>query len=296
MIKSKTFVSLCLIAPCLSTVTFAQLQGRVLSKESQRAIPYATIYLKNNAVGCHADEHGEFILDAKGITKDSVYIQSVGYTTLRIAFQNAVSTSSFYLTESPITLQTVNVQKQKQTSSIWKGATEDHKGFIFGQMGGSMLREVALYIPNDEKKEGFLNAAGFYVVRFGKHKTPFRVRVYEPDGDMPGKDLLTENVVIHASGPNRYCTVDLRKYNIPFGKNGVFISMEWLNLNDKKYYYDVKYRNSKAVNTFYGQQIGLSNEFEELQGRVRINKGDWKTMTMGYASPMFKVKIDFYED
>ncbi|SOD88603.1 hypothetical protein [Spirosoma fluviale] len=44
------------------------------------------------------------------------------------------------------------------------------------------------------------------------------------------------------------------------------------------------------------QQIGLSNEFEELQGRVRINQGDWKTMTMGYASPMFKVKIDFYED
>ncbi|MCX6213994.1 carboxypeptidase-like regulatory domain-containing protein [Spirosoma sp.] len=296
MIKRKAAIDCCLLMSFLATTTFAQLTGRVLSKENQRVIPYATIYLRNNAIGAHANENGEFVLDAKGITNDTVYIQSIGYTTLRIALQDAVGTNSFYLSESPITLQATNVRKRKQINSLWKGATEDHKGFIFGQMGGSMLREVALYMPNDEKKEGFLNAAGFYVVRFGKHKTPFRVRVYEPDGDMPGKDLLTENVVIHASGSNRYCTVDLRKFNIPFGENGVFISMEWLNLNDKKYYYDVKYRNSKAVNTFYGQQIGLSNEFEELQGRVRINQGDWKTMTMRYASPMFKVKIDFYED
>lgn len=152
MIKIKTFVSVCLIASPLATTTFAQLQGRVLSKENQRVIPYATIYLKNNAIGAHANEKGEFVLDAKGITNDTVYIQSIGYTTLRIALQDAVGTNSFYLSESPITLQAANVRKRKQTTSVWKGATEDHKGFIFGQMGGSMLREVALYIPNEEKK------------------------------------------------------------------------------------------------------------------------------------------------
>lgn len=239
--KQKSYVISFLILYFLPIVTFAQIKGRVLSKENQQAIPYATIYLKSNSIGAHADENGEFTLETRGITNDTIYIQSIGYTTLQIALHDASKVTSFYLNELPITLQTVNVQKRKKISSLWKGATEDHKGFIFGQMGGSMLREVALYIPNDEQKQGFVKEAGFYVVRFGKHKTPFRVRIYEPKGDMPGKDLLIENVVIHSTGANRYCTVDLSKYNIPFGNNGIFISMEWLNLNEKKYYYDVKY-------------------------------------------------------
>ena len=167
---------------------------------------------------------------------------------------------------------------------------------MFGQMGGSVLREAALYIPNDDQQKGYLQELGFYIVRFGQYKTPFRVRIYEPDGDIPGKDLLLENLIVQAKRPNKYCIIDVSKYNIPFNEKGIFISMEWLNLNDKKYFYSVKYRNSKAVSTFYGQQIGLSGEFEELYGRVRINNGPWKKMTAGFASPMFKAKIYFYKE
>lgn len=274
--------------------TFAQFKGRIFSKSDQAPLSYATIYLKNSNIGVHSNENGYFELDTKGITEDSLYIQLLGYKTLKLSLNKALQSSQFSLEESPLSLQPLTIQRKKSVRSIWKGAVEPNKGFMFGQMGGAVLREAALFIPNDEQQEGFLKEVGFYIVRFGKHKTPFRVRIYEPDGDMPGRDLLTENVIAHGSRVNHYCTVDVSKYNIPFSKKGIFISMEWLNLSDKKYFYEVKYRNGSANRAFYGQQIGLTSEFEELQGRVRINNASWKTMTGGYASPMFKAKIDFY--
>ncbi|OIN57753.1 hypothetical protein BLX24_18605 [Arsenicibacter rosenii] len=204
-----------------------------------------------------------------------------------------MSLSVITLDEAPILLQQVTVKKKNKPDFVWKGAKGEHKGFIFGQMGGSILREVALYIPNEDKLEGFLDEVAFYIVRFGQHKTPFRVHVYDVNGDMPGKELLSGNVILAGKRPNKYTTVDISSYNIPFGENGVFISMEWLNLNDKKYFYTIKHYNSKATDTYYGQQIGLSGEFEELYGRVRINNGPWKKMTAGFASPMFRAKISF---
>ena len=297
-LRTRSVILLCFLMAFFYTKNaHAQLTGRVLSKSDGKPVSYATIYLKNNNIGIHSNENGYFELDTKGIAHDSLFIQVIGYRPLHLSLDKAFSTSLFYLEETPINLQSVNIQRKKKVHAVWKGSVEQHKGFIFGQMGGSVLREVALYIPNDEQREGYLKEVSFYIVRFGKHKTPFRVRIYEPDDDtMPSRDLLTENVIAHGSRANHYCVVDISKYNIPFGKKGVFISMEWLNLSDKKYFYGVKYRNGSANQQFYGQQIGLTNEFEELQGRVKINNGSWKKMTAGYASPMFKAKIDFYDE
>ncbi|MFN8355282.1 MAG: carboxypeptidase-like regulatory domain-containing protein [Spirosomataceae bacterium] len=295
--KYKFFlITFCLIFS-FNVSVFSQLKGKILSKTDKKSLAFATIYLKNANIGIHSNEDGEFELNLQGVKRDSVYIQLLGYRTLQMSLDKAIESSIFYLEESPLILLPVTIQKKKKIRSLWKGATEAHRGFVFGQMGGSTLRESALFIPNDEKQIGYLKEVSFYVVRFGKHKTPFRVRIYEPDdNNMPGKDLLIENVITRASRPNHYCTVDVSKYNIPFGLSGIFISMEWLNLSDKKYFYQVKYRNGGANRMFYGQQIGLNNEFEDLQGRVRINNGPWKTMTAGYASPMFRAKIDFYDE
>jgi hypothetical protein len=162
-----------------------------------------------------------------------------------------------------------------------------------GQSGNKELKEVALFIPNGNRQEGYLREVGFFISRFSKYKTPFRIRIYEPDGDMPGKDLLIESLVTHGSRGNRFCFMDVSKYNIPFGKKGIFISMEWLNLSDKKYFYEVTNRKTRAVRTFYGQQIGLTDEFEDSQGRIKMNNKEWKIMK-GFNAPTFRAKIDFY--
>lgn len=295
--KHKFFIVTSCLIFSFNVSVFSQLRGKILSKADKKPLAFATIYLKNTSIGIHSNQEGDFELNLQGITKDSLFIQLLGYRTLQLSLDKAIESPIFYLEESPLALSDVTIKKKKNIRSIWKGATEQHRGFVFGQMGGATLRESALFIPNDEKQIGYLKEVSFYVVRFGKHKTPFRVRIYEPDdNNMPGKDLLVENVITHASRPNHYCTVDVSKYNIPFGLKGIFISMEWLNLSNKKYFYQVKYKNGSASRTFYGQQIGLNNEFEDLQGRVRINNSPWKTMTAGYASPMFRAKIDFYDE
>jgi hypothetical protein len=275
----------------------AQIKGKVFSTTNKEPIAYATLYFKKSKVGMHTDENGRFELDKSIIDQDSLTIRMLGYATLNTKISLAENKQAFYLTENPIGLETVSIRKRKVISSEWRGeSTEPYKGFIFGQMGGTTLREVALYILNDERKEGILTDVSFFVSRFGKHKTPFRIRIYNPDdNNMPGEDLLTVDVIAHATWGNRYCTVDMRAYDIPFSTRGIFVAMEWLNLPEKKYYYGVNYANSTAKGEFYGQQIGLSNGFEGLFGRVRLNNGPWKIMNSLESSPMFKAKIDFYE-
>ena len=281
----------------LGSTCFAQLKGRVLSAKDQKPIAFATVYLKKASIGIHSDENGYFDLATTAVANDTLYIQLLGYKTLHVPLEAAVKTSIFYLEESPIQLPTltIGIEKGRKTRSVWKGAKEK-RTMIMGQLGGGTLQEVAVYIPNDEFQEGFVEEVGFYISMVGKPRTPFRVRIYEPDdNNMPGRDLLTENVVTHGSWGNKYCFVNLSKYNIPFGNRGIFVSMEWLMLNDKKYFHKVKYRDSNTTGKVYGQEIGLTNEFEELRGRIRTINNGWKVET-GFVAPMFRAKIQFYEE
>ena len=108
---------------------------------------------------------------------------------------------------------------------------------------------------------------------------------------MPSEDLLKQNVVVNDHRANHYFDIDLSKYNIPFGKNGLFIAMEWLNLNDKKYLYEVNYPKNKKI--FYGQQIGITHEFDDLSyGRQRINGEQWKSLN-SFSAPRLELRLNF---
>jgi hypothetical protein len=268
--------------------------GQIVSKNTNTEIPFATIFFKKNNIGVHSNQNGVFEISST-IFKDSMEIRALGYKPVVYLFDRSKEQTKFYLEEEPILLPAVVINKVKNIAQKWKGSTLNQSNFIFGQMGSTELREIALYIPNDEKKEGYLSEASFYIARFGKHRTPFRIHFYEPNvNNMPGKELLTQNLIFNAKRANDYYTVDVSNLNIPFGEGGIFVSMEWLNLNDKRYFYEVTYPNAKSKRVFYGQQVGLTNEFDEdKRGRRRISNGEWKMMN-GFSAPMFKVKIDFF--
>jgi hypothetical protein len=83
---------------------------------------------------------------------------------------------------------------------------------------------------------------------------------------------------------------------IPFPNEGFFIAMEWINTKNLKYAFKVEFPN-KVMKTYYGQHIGKTKEFNEYNGRIRNNNGDWKIDRKHriFKNPMMRAQIQVYE-
>jgi hypothetical protein len=243
-----------------------QITGIVLDKNNQ-ALPYSLVVNKNNKDGVCADSAGNFKLNVR--LGDSLQISNLGYKTQTVSINELPSlkkTVLINLEMAPILLDELVVTSGSKTLDL---------GILIKRPKISMSTsitnnfEICLPIFNKDKIDGKITLIKYYIPKGGKPRTPFRLRVYElNDDNLPGKDLLLDQVIVKAKKANEWLVVDLSKYNIPFSKNGLAISMEWLFTREKKYTFE---ENKK---TSFGQMIGGILE-KDIPVYKRVNNGQW---------------------
>lgn len=269
--------------------------GYILNKQDGKPVPFAVITDEKRLWGVNSDENGTFIIE--NAIGDSLVVGCLGFFENRIVIPKEDNKSiKIYLSEKSINLSEVEINNRRNTRKIWLGSLEKKTTSITGQIADNEIQEMALLIPNYLQAEGFLEKVGFWIDKFGAHKTPFRVRIYKNNNGFPGEDLLLENIITHARVGNSWHDVDVSKYNIPFLNEGLFIAMEWINVKNPKYAFKVEMPN-KVVKTYYGQHIGKTREFNEYNGRIRNNNGQWKIDKRHsvFKNPMMRTQIKIYE-
>jgi len=217
------------------------ISGFIKEKETEKAIPFATIEIFSKKLGVAANFQGKFLLKlSKSFENDTLTISSLGYEPKIIQVKwllvNQSNVTIFLQPASYLLkeVEIVGVPKGKYRLGNYEETKKGYGGFL-------TVKKSQLAVFMDSKKylnAKILNACFFISKKSGVPETPFRIRIYKLDKTTgnPGEDLLHENLIVRGKHHGGWMTVDLSKYNLTTPVDGYFIAMEWINSGDQFYY------------------------------------------------------------
>lgn len=271
------------------------IKGQVLSLPDSIPVPFATLTNQKDNWGLTANEDGSFEIPQLKVG-DTLLVSCLGYYKALISNRELHDNIKLYLQIQPVQLVEAKV-KSGGFKDLWLGSRQKRTNSFAGDPSYLDMQEIALWIPNFIQNEGYIHKVGYWIGRFGRFRTPFRVRIYAYDHGMPGEDLLNQNIIVRATLPGSWVDIDVSKYNITLPTDGFFVSLEWLVVPDEKYWYDVKYPDG-SIRKHFGQNVGTTREFGPGYVRIRNKSGQWEPYpyrTRNNPRPMFRAQVRVYE-
>jgi len=217
------------------------IKGIVRDSVSKEGIPYVNIISLSNEAATYTNEKGLFELKTKKTSADTIKVSSIGYKPLYICTASFSHKDTIFmeikLKEMAFDLNEITVTKRINTKK------EIHKlGFYdakkkYAQTIATVGCQYSLYIPNTLGEEGIIEKIKVKFIKLPKLPdactyVDIRIRVYAPDKTgSPGEDLLRDNILI--SPISGGYIINIRKHNIIFPLEGVFIGVEWVDTNNR---------------------------------------------------------------
>ncbi|WP_276498188.1 carboxypeptidase-like regulatory domain-containing protein [Pontibacter litorisediminis] len=207
-----------------------QLQGRVLSGESQQPLPYVNIGIRNKNIGTASDGQGRFILSLpQQHAQDTLTFSAVGYHELSEPVQVLASREplELRLQEKVTSLQEVVVQPRKL--KIRKLGVTGRLPVIWGnpdQKEAKDVYEFANYIAVKETPSRLLSAH-FYLTSSKLDSALFRINLYKSENGLPGERLVEQRIMQKLSTKQGWISIDLEAFNIHTGED-FFLGIEYL--------------------------------------------------------------------
>ncbi len=202
--------------------------GCVLDSSSHRPIPYSTISNLTTNQFVLADSDGKFSIMASN--GDSIMLSHIGFTT---QFKTAAHEEQFlYLSEKSVMLSEVRVSskplKFKEIKLGYNNTNFDNELYL------QKNYRSAIFIKNEGILSGLIKSIVFNIKDKGKCKEGIKVLVFLPDTNDIKKStlLLGEPLFIPHNKLRKVNVINIEKFKIPFGKEGVIISLETFDGNE----------------------------------------------------------------
>lgn len=220
--------SLCFIWLFFPKILFAQisLSGVVVGTNNQ-ILPWSNIVLLSKNIGTLTNEKGVFTL-SNILLSDSIKITNIAFLPKVVAIIDLQKNDTIRLTQSIPQLKNVVIQnfaKYNNVINVGIFGNPSNGEFAFGPG-----QQIATYIDNDKRSEGWIKSLYFNVKKFGKCKNSMRVRLLRADTFTfkPTIDFLPEAIIIQSADLKQTNEIDLSGYKIMLPREGVFIVLEWL--------------------------------------------------------------------
>ena len=313
------FSLLLLLFPILG---FGQItiKGSIKDQKTGKPIEFANIYAKGTLKGTLSDEEGAFSLNQLS-KNDTIIISAIGYDELNVPAHS--QTQEYFLSPTVYELKEVvipsgvpvvreygfepkKIKKNLLTSLshglIWDGKSVSHTA-----------AQAARHIKNTGRNAGFIQSVSFFIHKQGRPGAPFRVRLIEMKANnQPGRDLITDNLIVQATRGDIWLEVNLADRQIEFPANGFLVSMEWLQTQNESYWYETSYKKIMKNNPVYGdwkeknqnrhdfwgygQIVGLYNRGMENSRCWRSDiQREWYSFINRSGELMIKSKIKIWE-
>jgi CarboxypepD_reg-like domain len=209
------------------------IKGKIFNQKDNKPLSNASVRIPKGNKGSVSDAAGNFEvrLQNRYSSSDSFMISSVGFKTLKVAVNDGVTQSKFYLTEDSKDLETVTIKSYSNEAS--EGSHSEVTGYFRSwytkKTGGEIGR--ILYVNSDDYK--------LERVRFKINNQcdtcVLRLHIRSLRNGIPDMDLLRDSISIvtgKMSFDDKFSEFDLRNYNIFIKKNKyVFVSLETLHCN-----------------------------------------------------------------
>lgn len=270
------------LSATLTAWSQTSITGKVVNALTAEPVPYAIVTDANRKLGIRTDTSGIFHFP---IRVDTLVLSAPGYKTTRLGTVGSDSLE-IRLEENLLVMQNIPFPMNRPPTMVQAGALRKHAQGRISLCDSTLQSEYALFVPNDEKQAAILNKAFFYVLRAGRQRTPFRIRIYQNQNGKPGSDLLDESVIVYPKWWKRWKEIKVGQYNIVVPREGFFVAMEWLNSTENRYTDRTKMKEGIIrTSECNGQVLGMTDEFKNCRWWSRTNGGPWFQMDCGAASP-----------
>lgn len=274
------------------------IMGEIIDAETKVAIPYATIMFLKTGEGVISDYNGKFELEFDRQIAETLKFASIGYVSRKVATSKLLNKNviKVALKKDLIKVPQVNIK-----ASDYYNKTFGNKGLV--SLGALYMdtngQEVALYIKNEEKKEGLIHKIYFKLSKKGNTDAPFRIRIYKPDSvGKPGKDILNEILVVKPETKKSWFAVDISAYDITFPQEGLFVSMGGVFPNDFDFYFEDKdfedlskeESPNDLTNLSYGQRLFYNKRGKNNTWHYSLSH-QWFQLKKDRFNVMIKAKI-----
>ncbi len=262
-----------------NTLIYSQEKLDVFIKDnSGKPITYVSV-IWGKSIGLVTDTAGYLQIPDKSRI-DSLIVSAIGFTNKIIRKDSVLSKSKIdiFLEQSIIELPEVIVAKYSVENDY--GCTDEKRqtSYIKGAICGNL--QSALLI-NSYSYPAQCKSISVFIAKQSSNDIPYRLRLYETGKDsLPGKDLLSENLIINSYKTNSWNTYNLDSITGQLPKNGFYVAIEWLCT-------DIKSEN--------GLCVGLTSKINEPLTYYKYGNVGWFQLRyktgINKDNIMIKVKI-----
>lgn len=254
----------------LSNLISAQTKGVVKDSISGKPIPYVNIWVQSENIGVSSEENGEFIINAIPKNQHLIF-SSLGYETKKTLLSEA---KTVILKPIVYQLDDVVISKPKQTKQIEIG---DFKNAIYlpepQYIPWIFAKKIDINKENPDSR--FIKNITFYT-HSEVDKAVFRVRIFSVNQqNMPGDDVLTEEVIVTTKKGKNKIIVELLKNKIEIPNEGIIVGFESLFLEQNKY---IQKTSKKGV-TFVNYDPHILYQYQKKEESYAYRTGFWTKQT-----------------
>lgn len=246
---------------------FSQIRGVVKDSISGEPIPYVNIWVESETIGTTSETNGSFSLDIK--EEKLLVFSALGYEIKKASSK----TDLILLKPKVFELNEVVVTFPKKTKELEIG--EAHKVHL-SQLSGNKPWIYAKLFNYDEKymETPFIKKIVFYSNSDIKG-AKIKLRIFGINDSIPSEDLINEDIIVTVKEGMKKNTIDVSSYNIEFPKKGIVIGLEWLIIEENKYFFTYKDPKTKQKVSLenYAPSLVINHSPDEIS--FTYSKGRW---------------------
>lgn len=209
----------------------ALVRGEIIDAKTGSMLPFVSIGILNKEMGTVSKDDGKFELNiGPGMEDGLVRVSMIGYKAKTISVQELLSKqwNSIELEEEINQLpEVVITARGLKRKNLGNKTTSKYvsTGFGYEQLGS----EIGIKI-DVRKQPVFVDAFNFNIpYNRLSARALFRLNLYEIEGGMPAKNILTKSIIIPIDAKQTgLISVDLTPYTIVL-RDDVIASLEWIN-------------------------------------------------------------------
>lgn len=206
----------------------------IIDRETKEKIPFVNIWLENESIGTTSDLNGAFELDIQA-TKVLVF-SAIGYETTRISSDSIKSIVELNPASTELGEIVVTATDHTLTQTI--GEIRKSKINSYFSCGGSPWIAARYFEYNEAySKTQFLEKVKV-LTKSNIQDARFNLRLYKVDSKgKPGDYLFDKNIIGIAGKGKKLTEVDLSELYLEFPREGLFIAIEWLIIDENAHQY-----------------------------------------------------------
>ena len=250
----------------------AQTKGTVLD-ENNSPIPYANIWIENENSGTTSEENGEFTIKSSDQNKNLIF-SALGFEKKIVKISDSKQVRLKAVAEE---IEEIVIQKSKNTIEHEIGNYKKGKiNFYYGCWDKPWIIAKFFTYNDTIRQTPFLKKITIMSSSYKKGAC-FNLRILEGNKDgTPGNDLLEKNIVVKVKSGKNNNEIDLSEFNIKFPENGIFVSVEFLIIEENRYDIEVSFKDSKKKQIMSSYQPSIGTVPSDTSSTWRYAIGEWK--------------------